>query len=412
MPADAKINGVNVGNLAADKAAIKLCNQLEDNKVTLIKDNKEIGEINPNYKYDRKETENKLKKIIKKQKYNLFLKYKIKHGYVVELKTIGNAAKQLCSLDGNKYSKKTKNAYVDYDNLKLIKEVQGDNLDYIKLEEAFKKVCKKGKNIFSFNSSDYYKKPTITSKNKKLNFELEFAKQYLKGGLVIEKIKIKPSLLRKIIIPSDKNAVVSKKGTEMVLDDIIKNNNIEHKVTCTLRGKKRTFKDEGALTKIDKQKTINSIMKSAKSKIAGEEVPAIFYFTCKDIDYNKNFVCVSIKKQRLWFYKNGKVRMSTPVVTGIPKHFTPTGAFSVMWKERNATLRGREDNGKPYANKVKYWMPLTDMGVGLHDAPWRYYFGGEIYKTNGSHGCINMPTEKAKWLFNNITEKYPVFVIN
>ena len=29
--------------------------------------------------------------------------------------------------------------------------------------------------------------------------------------------------------------------------------------------------------------------------------------------------------------------------------------------------------------------------IGIHDASWRDTFGGTIYKTSGSHGCINVP---------------------
>ena len=47
-------------------------------------------------------------------------------------------------------------------------------------------------------------------------------------------------------------------------------------------------------------------------------------------------------------------------------------------------------------------MPFFN-GYGLHDATWRDEFGGTIYKTNGSHGCINLPYSKAEILFNNIS---------
>ena len=44
-------------------------------------------------------------------------------------------------------------------------------------------------------------------------------------------------------------------------------------------------------------------------------------------------------------------------------------------------------------------MPYNN-GEGLHDAQWRSRFGGDIYLTNGSHGCINLPLEKAAELYN------------
>ena len=52
-----------------------------------------------------------------------------------------------------------------------------------------------------------------------------------------------------------------------------------------------------------------------------------------------------------------------------------------------------------YSSPVKYWMPFTG-NVGMHDADgWRSNYGGEIYKTNGSHGCVNMPLSKVREVY-------------
>ena len=53
--------------------------------------------------------------------------------------------------------------------------------------------------------------------------------------------------------------------------------------------------------------------------------------------------------------------------------------------------------------RVGYWMPFNG-GIGFHDASWRSEFGGTIYKTNGSHGCVNLPKEAAKQIFLNIDQ--------
>ena len=50
---------------------------------------------------------------------------------------------------------------------------------------------------------------------------------------------------------------------------------------------------------------------------------------------------------------------------------------------------------------------LTE-GIGLHDANWRKTFGGTIYKTNGSHGCVNLPPAVAKTIYENISAGDPV----
>ena len=56
---------------------------------------------------------------------------------------------------------------------------------------------------------------------------------------------------------------------------------------------------------------------------------------------------------------------------------------------------------------VDYWMRFV-RGIGFHDATWRYAFGGNIYYANGSHGCVNLPYESARTMFNNTEIGTPV----
>ena len=72
---------------------------------------------------------------------------------------------------------------------------------------------------------------------------------------------------------------------------------------------------------------------------------------------------------------------------------------------------GRIVNGKPlYRTPVKYWMRATWSGVGFHDASWQPTFGGDWYVTNGSHGCINMPSSMAKQLYNMLSVGTPIVI--
>ena len=66
-------------------------------------------------------------------------------------------------------------------------------------------------------------------------------------------------------------------------------------------------------------------------------------------------------------------------------------------------------NGENYSSDVSFWMPYCG-NVGMHDASWRSTFGGNIYKRNGSHGCVNLPYAAAKTIFENIAAGYPVLV--
>ena len=111
-----------------------------------------------------------------------------------------------------------------------------------------------------------------------------------------------------------------------------------------------------------------------------------------------------MSKQHLWYYKNGQLIVEGDIVTGneSKKWGTPQGTYRLKYKEKDATLRG-----EGYSSKVSYWMPFNG-GIGLHDATWRNTFGGEIYKTSGSHGCVNLPPAVAEKIFNNIDANTPV----
>ena len=123
-------------------------------------------------------------------------------------------------------------------------------------------------------------------------------------------------------------------------------------------------------------------------------------------DDMRTYVEVNISMQHLWFYKEHALVIEGDVVTGCvaKKTETQTGIYPIAYKESPATLiPSNETNGTP----VTYWMPFYD-GQGLHDANWRQAFGGQIYQTSGSHGCVNMPRYLAETIFNQAPTGTPV----
>ena len=118
-----------------------------------------------------------------------------------------------------------------------------------------------------------------------------------------------------------------------------------------------------------------------------------------DIDED-NYIMVSIKEQKLWYYKNGKLYLSTNVVTGKKGVWdTLTGRFRITDKVAGTYLVGAD-----YKCWVDYWMLFDYRSQsGFHDATWLSSFGGDVYETRGSHGCVNMPYSKARSLFNSVS---------
>ena len=121
-------------------------------------------------------------------------------------------------------------------------------------------------------------------------------------------------------------------------------------------------------------------------------------------DIGDSYVEVDLNKQKVWLYQDGKKLLETDCVSGTAgtDRETPGGVYFVFYKQSPATL-----TGPGYASPVSYWMPFNG-GVGLHDATWRSTFGGDIYKTDGSHGCVNLPLEAAKLMYETVKIGWPV----
>jgi hypothetical protein len=121
-------------------------------------------------------------------------------------------------------------------------------------------------------------------------------------------------------------------------------------------------------------------------------------------DIGDTYIEIDMTMQHMYYYAAGEIVLETDVVTGNTgrKMGTPEGVNYVYNKQRNRVLRGAD-----YATPVKYWVPIKGA-VGIHDASWRSSFGGEIYKTNGSHGCINTPTDVMAQLYEMVEIGTPV----
>lgn len=119
-----------------------------------------------------------------------------------------------------------------------------------------------------------------------------------------------------------------------------------------------------------------------------------------------NCVEVSVDNQYVWFYWEGKLIAETPVVTGDVATVcdTPKGAFRVSYKQADTFLVGPTWN-----DHVDYWIPYFG-NYGMHDSDWRDEYGGDIYLTSGSHGCVNTPLEPMSVIYEHAYVGMPVIV--
>ena len=127
-------------------------------------------------------------------------------------------------------------------------------------------------------------------------------------------------------------------------------------------------------------------------------------------DLNGTYIEVNLTKQHMWFYKDGDLVIESDVVTGdvAKNRETETGIFPLAYKKSPYTLVGGGP-GDEYSVDVDYWMAFFE-GQGLHDAPWKSRFGGNIYKTDGSRGCVNLPVDVAKTVYENSKEGMAIVI--
>jgi len=102
------------------------------------------------------------------------------------------------------------------------------------------------------------------------------------------------------------------------------------------------------------------------------------------------WIDVNLSAQRVTAYQGNTPVRSTLVSTGLPRTPTPTGRYRIYVKYTS------DDMGGPgyYLRNVPYVMYFY-RGYSLHGTYWHSNFGRPM-----SHGCINLPTSEAQWLFN------------
>ena len=98
---------------------------------------------------------------------------------------------------------------------------------------------------------------------------------------------------------------------------------------------------------------------------------------------------VSLAAQRLNAWDDGVLVMSTAISSGVRNHPTVRGTFHIYRKYRSARMRG-PGYDLPHVPYVMYFKG----SFGLHGTYWHNNFGHPM-----SHGCVNMPTGKAAWLY-------------
>lgn len=165
----------------------------------------------------------------------------------------------------------------------------------------------------------------------------------------------------------------------------------------------------------DEQQLVKLLQEAVANKQVGEiDIPTLqnaAVWTAKGEKDWGAYCDIDLTEQHCRYYDaSGNILWESGCVTGSPNEgdATPTGVYILNAKRQNETLIGMDmdKDGEPdYRSPVAYWMPFVGNLIGLHDASWQsasVFTNPTAYLWAGSHGCINLPTDKAGELYNLI----------
>lgn len=344
---------------------------------------------------------------------------KINSSFKVDPEKFETTVSKLRALDETKFIQPEDakiSEFVQGSGYSIIPEVEGNALDIDKAKEYIKSqllVLNNDINL-DFEDNDIYIRPAKRSDDPTLNLTLNNLNKYISARISYEKLNVLngDTIHKWLTVNNDGSVSISDEGISSFVKTIASayNTSGKSKTLKTSYGPTVTITGGTYGWKVDEEKekaTIRSLIE------AGETTTREPEFSRKAAshgsnDYGNSYVELNLTAQHLFVIKNGTKVLESDFVSGnVSRNWTtPPGAFPLTYKTRNATLKG-----EGYSTPVSYWMPFNG-GIGFHDAPWRSAFGGQIYRTSGSHGCINLPPAIAKQLYEYVDIGFPVLCYN
>lgn len=265
----------------------------------------------------------------------------------------------------------------------------------------------------------FYYLPDVTKDDEEMNTTMNIYNSYCKAKISLlfgeQKEELDWSTIQNWLTIKDGQGVLDEEAIYNYAYDLAAKYDTLYyqREFTTTAGNTITFESSDYGYQIDKDGEAAQLLADIQSNTTVEREPAYAVSGYKRNgrdDLCGNYVEVNLTQQHLWFYMGGNLVVESDVVTGLPKdgRETATGVFPLAYKESPSVLSGGQGNGA-WNTDVQYWMPFHD-GQGLHDAWWRSSFGGNIYQTNGSHGCVNLPQNVAQIIYDNIETNVPIIL--
>ena len=320
------------------------------------------------------------------------------------------------------------NAYVAYQNgqFVIVPETAGSKLDIKEAYKVLDAAVEAGQTSVNFNDTpEAYVSADVTSDSPELQSALEACNNYTKASITYTFGDQTTTLNGDTI----KDWLQFDEKGQLVWDDNSFQQHVADYVaqlaaTYDTVGTEREFQTTSGRTVYVSSSVYGwTIDQAAEAAQLSQEIQSGTQTTREPVysqtansygvnDLGNTYIEVDLSEQHMYYYQNGSDIFESDFVSGNMSYAdrqTHSGIFTLYYKKSPDVLRGtmKADGSYEYESKVEYWMPF-DGGIGFHDASWRDEFGGDIYLTDGSHGCINLPPENAGVLYDLIQYDVPI----
>ncbi len=413
------INGVNVSLKAEDDVNQIMKNHVKSYRLQLIERNGETEEItgrDVELEYNEK---NNISEILQRQNSLKWIASLLKDQkvyanglFTYNKNALENKIDGLHCLNNNRIESRNVDFKYSNGSYELVEEVYGNEIRKDHLNTAIRSGILRGETKLDLNEKLCYENPEYTLNSAKTLRTRELLNKYVSTNITYvfgsQKEKLDGDTINEwLSVDGNLDVEISKtaagnyvKGLSKKYDTVGIARNFRTSVGKVIEVK-------GGLYgwKINRSAETEALLENINhgQVIVREPVYAQKALPRGENEIGNTYVEINITRQHLWFYKDGRLITHGPVVTGNPNrgNSTVVGTYMLNYKQKDAVL-----SGPGYRAAVKYWMPFYG-NMGVHDASWRYSFGGEIYKRNGTHGCVNAPLYLAKTIFEHIEEGIP-----
>ncbi len=417
-----EINGVNVSLKAHDNISNIIGQFILDYKLQLIErygDTEVIMSQDIGMKYNKNIN---ISQVTAKQNPFLWITsifgsntYCINNLYIYDKILLVNKINSLKCINGNIIEPQNVSFKYSDGSYNIIKEIYGNKINTDHFIKTINLSISTGKTKLDLDSMKCYEYPRYTVNSEKTFQTEKLLNKYISAKIAYQFGSIVEQVDRTIInqwLSVDENleVVINKQAVAKYITALSKKYNTVGitREFQSATGKKIELKGGIYGWKINCDSETEALYNNILNADTIEREPAYSQkaSTREGNEIRNTYIEINITTQHLWFYKDGKLITQGSIVTGNPNRNNATviGAYMLNYKQKKATL-----SGPGYEANVTYWMPFFG-NIGLHDAPWRHSFGGEIYKRNGTHGCVNLPLYLAKTIYENIEEGTPVIV--